>query len=457
MEQQKPTHSQLIIGVNDKIGPVRALLLGLQHVLAMDLYIAPIIIAGILALSDSNSSFFIQMCFLATGLATLIQTGFGLRLPVVQGPSYIPIAAIGAIGGKLGLAAMAGSMIPGALLVMLLGLPLKWFAKFVRACIPPLVGGTVILIVGLGLMPTGLSNVYNASGELGHNIVIGAVSAAVLVVCILLGRKAKGLGTLFRLISVIVAIVAGVITASFYGVVDFTPVKEAAWFSLPKLFPFGAPVFNLSAMLTMAFVYFIVLIETTGTWFVVSTVTGEELTDKRLNRASFGEGLGCFVGTLFGGTPMTGYSSNAGLIAITGVGSRMAIMAAGGILVVLGLVPKLSALITCIPEPVINGIFCIVCVAIVINGLKVIQNVVLDDRNMMVIGIPVLLTIAITVLPKGALDGVPDFVSYILSSGVTLGALAAVILNLIIPKHKPEPAQAELEAAQAEAAVAASK
>ncbi|OPA74297.1 xanthine/uracil permease [Paenibacillus selenitireducens] len=448
MEQQKPNNSPLLVGVNDKIGPVKALLLGLQHVLAMDLYIAPIIIAGILALDASNASFFIQMCFLATGLATLIQTGIGLRLPVVQGPSYIPIAAIGAIGSKLGLAAMAGSMIPGALIVMLLGLPLKWFAKAVRRFIPPLVGGTVILIVGIGLMPVGLGNVYNAPGNLGHNIIIGAVSAAVLVVCILLGRKAKGLGTFFRLISVIVAIVAGIITASMFGAVDFSPVKEAAWFSFPKLFPFGAPVFDISAILTMVFVYFIVLIETTGTWFVVSSVTGEELTDERLNRASFGEGLGCFVGSLFGSTPMTGYSSNAGLIAITGVGSRMAIMAGGGILVLLGLMPKLSALITCIPEPVINGIFGIVCVAIVINGLKVIQHVILDDRNMMVIGIPVLLTVAITVLPKGATDGLPDFVNYILSSGITVGALAAVILNLIIPNTKKQ----EVSAAQHEVA-----
>jgi NCS2 family nucleobase:cation symporter-2 len=448
LEQQKPNNSPLLVGVNDKIGPVKALLLGLQHVLAMDLYIAPIIIAGILALDASNASFFIQMCFLATGLATLIQTGIGLRLPVVQGPSYIPIAAIGAIGSKLGLAAMAGSMIPGALIVMLLGLPLKWFAKAVRRFIPPLVGGTVILIVGIGLMPVGLGNVYNAPGNLGHNIIIGAVSAAVLVVCILLGRKAKGLGTFFRLISVIVAIVAGIITASMFGAVDFSPVKEATWFSFPKLFPFGAPVFDISAILTMVFVYFIVLIETTGTWFVVSSVTGEELTDERLNRASFGEGLGCFVGSLFGSTPMTGYSSNAGLIAITGVGSRMAIMAGGGILVLLGLMPKLSALITCIPEPVINGIFGIVCVAIVINGLKVIQHVILDDRNMMVIGIPVLLTVAITVLPKGATDGLPDFVNYILSSGITVGALAAVILNLIIPNTKKQ----EVSAAQHEVA-----
>jgi xanthine/uracil permease len=183
----------------------------------------------------------------------------------------------------------------------------------------------------------------------------------------------------------------------------------------------------------------VILIETTGTWFVVSTVTGSELDEKRLNRASVGEGLGCFVGSLFGGTPMTGYSSNAGIIAITGVASKMAIIAAGIILVALGLIPKLSAVITCIPEPVINGIFGVVCVAIVMNGFKVIQKIEINDRNMMVIGVPILLTVGTMVLPKEILYSVPDFANYILSSGTAVGAIATLILNLIIPQEQNEP------------------
>lgn len=428
--------NNIIIGVNDKISYQKAFILGLQHVLAMDLYIAPIIIAGLLSLSMENTSFFVQMCFLATGLATLIQTGAGIKLPVVQGPSYVPIGAIAAIGGKLGLGAIAGSLIPGAIIITLIGYPLRWFAKAVRKIIPPLVGGTVIIIVGISLMPIGLNNIYQAEGNIGDNIAVAAVSAGVLIICMLLGRKVHGIGTFFRLVSVIIAIIAGTIAASLFGTVDFSPVKDASWFSLPSIFPFGKPVFNISAIITMVFVYFIILLETTGTWFVVSSVTGEELNDKRLNRASVGEGLGCLVGSLFGSTPMTGYSSNAGLLAITGVASRMAIIASGLILVCLGLMPKLSTAITCIPEPVINGIFGIVCVAIVTNGMKVIQPIMIDDRNMMIIGIPILLTIAVTILPKDVLYSVPDWANYILSSATTVGALATVILNLLIPLDK---------------------
>ncbi|WP_342430930.1 nucleobase:cation symporter-2 family protein [Neobacillus sp. FSL H8-0543] len=445
--EQKKKNTNIIVGVDEKISWSKALLLGMQHVLAMDLYIAPIIIAGLLALDTMNTTFFIQMCFLAAGLATLIQTIGGLRLPVVQGPSYVPIGALAAIGGKLGMGAVFGSLIPGAILIALLGYPLKWFAKAVKKIIPPLVGGTVIVIVGISLMPNAFNSIYNAPGNVGHNVLIAFVSAAVLIICILLGRKAKGFGTFFRLVSVILAIVAGTITATLFGSVDFSSVKEASWFSLPSFFPFGKPVFDLQAILTMVFIYLVILVETTGTWFVVSTVTGSELDEKRLNRASFGEGLGCFVGSLFGGTPMTGYSSNAGIIAITGVASRMAIISAGIILVILGLIPKLSAVITCIPEPVINGIFGVVCVAIVMNGFKVIQHVVINDRNMMVIGVPILLTVGTIVLPKEILYSVPDFANYILSSGTAVGALATVVLNLIIPKEREKVLPADTETA----------
>ncbi|OKL37944.1 uracil-xanthine permease family protein [Domibacillus mangrovi] len=430
------TENNLIIGVNEKVSYPKAFLLGLQHVLAMDLYIAPIIIAGLLSLTVENTAFFVQMCFLATGIATIIQTGAGIKLPVVQGPSYVPIGTIAVIGGKFGLGAIAGSLIPGAIIIALLGYPLKWFAKVVSKVIPPLVGGTVIIIIGIALMPIGLNNIYQAEGNIGENIVVASVSASVVIICMLLGRKFGGLGAFFRLVSVILAIIVGILTASLFGSVDFSPVKDASWFSFPSFLPFGQPVFNVGAIISMVFVYLIILIETTGTWFVISSVTGEELDEKRLNRASVGEGLGCLASSLLGSTPMTGYSSNAGLLAITGVASRMVIIVSGIILICLGLVPKLSTAITCIPEPVINGIFGIVCVAIVTNGMKVIQPIIIDDRNMMVIGVPILLTIAVTVLPKDVLYSVPDWANYILSSGITVGALATVLLNLAIPEGK---------------------
>ncbi|MFD1706769.1 uracil-xanthine permease family protein [Siminovitchia sediminis] len=433
---KKGSDNNLLIGVNDKVGYSKATVLGLQHVLAMDLYIAPLIIAGLLSLSIENTSFFIQMCFLATGIATLIQTGAGIKLPVVQGPSYVPIGAIAAIGGKLGLGGITGSLIPGAIIIAIVGYPLKWFAKWVRKFMPPIVAGTVIIIVGIGLMPTAINGVYNAEGSLGHNTAIAGVSIGTLILFMMLGSRLRGIGKFFRLVSVILAIAVGTITATILGDVDFSPVKDAPWFAFPALFPFGKPVFDIGAIITMVFVYLIILIETTGTWFVVSSVTGEQLDDKRLNKASVGEGLGCLAGSLVGGTPVTGYSSNAGLLAITGVAGRGPILAAGVILICLGLIPKLSTVITCIPGPVISAIFGMVCVAIVTNGMKVIQPFTIDDRNMIIIGIPILLTLAAVFLPQDVLFAVPDWINYILSSGIAVGALATLILNLVIPKEK---------------------
>src|SRR5690606_13513989 len=144
------------------------------------------------------------------------------------GPSYVPIGALAAIGGKLGLGAVFGSLLPGALLIAILGYPLKVFAKTVRKIIPPLVGGTVIVIVGISLMPSAFNSIYSAPGNVGHNVIVAAVSAGVLVISMLLGRKKSGYGTFFRLVSVILAIVVGTITASFFGNVDFSAVKGAA-------------------------------------------------------------------------------------------------------------------------------------------------------------------------------------------------------------------------------------
>lgn len=428
------TQDRVLIGVNEKVSYPKALLLGFQHVLAMDLYIAPLIIAGILALSFENTSLFVQMCFLATGIATLIQVGIGIKLPVIQGPSYVPIGAIGAIGSKLGLGAVVGSLIPGAILIALIGYPLKVFAKSVRKLMPPLVSGVVIIVVGIALMEVSANGVFDAEGDMGHNLLIAAITLTVLLACTVIGNRVPGVGIFFRMASVIIAIVIGTIAAAFLGDVDFSPVSDAKWFALPKLFSLATPEFHLGPILTMTFVYFIILVETTGTWFVVSTVTGEKLTNERLNKASFGEGLGCITASLIGSGPVTGYSSNAGLLALTGVTSRMVIFTGGGILIFLGLTPKFSSIITSIPGPVISAVFAMVCVAIVANGFKVIQPFTINDRNMIIMGIPIFLTIATILLPSDVLNHAPEWAGYILSSGITVGALATLILNLVIPR-----------------------
>lgn len=425
-------------GEKENISVGKSIFLGLQQVLAMDLFIPPIILAGLLSFSVSDSALLIQMTFIACGIATIIQAGFAMRLPVMQGPSFVPLSALAAIGTTSGIGAMIGSLIPGALIVALLGYPLKVYSKVVRKIIPPIVAGTVIVVVGLSLMPSAINSIYSAEGSFGENILIATITAAILIFCMYVGEKAKSKWKYIKVVSVVLALIIGSIIASFFGLVHFDSLKTAAWFQMPGLFSFGMPEFNLHAIIVMIVVYLIVTIETTGTWFTVSKVTGEELDDKRLNGGALGEGLGCFVGSFFGGTPVTGYSSNAGIIAITGVKSRKPIIVGGVILVLLGMMPKLTSLIACIPSVVVNSVFAILCVVIMMNGFKVIKDEAFTERNMLVIGVPIMLALFAVLMPADVLAGLPEIVTYFVSSGTAIGAIAALLLNLVLPQKKDD-------------------
>lgn len=422
----------------DNISVGKSFFVGLQHVLAMDLFIPPIILAGLLSFSVSDSALLIQMTFIACGIATLIQAGFGMKLPVMQGPSFVPLSALAAIGTTSGVGTMIGSLIPGAILISLIGRPLKVFSKVVKKFIPPIVAGTVIVVVGISLMPSAINSIYTASGNFKENIFVAFITAAVLIICMYLGEKVSGKFKFVKVASVFLALGIGTIVASFFGIVDFSSVGEASWFALPTLFAFGTPKFELDAILIMLAIYFIIVVETTGTWFTVGEVTGEKLDEKRLNGGAFGEGLGCFIGTFFGGTPVTGYSSNAGVIAITGVKSRKPVLAGGVILVILGMMPKLMSVIASIPAVVINGVFAILCMVIMMNGFKVIKNAPFTERNMIVIGVPIMLALFAVMIPSDILNGLPNLVTYFVSSGTAVGAIGALILNLVLPQKKEE-------------------
>jgi len=426
----------LVADVDDKISFSKAILLGFQHVLAMDLYIVPIILASILAFTIGETSILIQATFLSAGIATIIQVSIGIKLPVVQGPSYIPIGALASIGGSLGIPAMIGSLIPGAILITLLGY-FKVVGRLIRRVVPPIVAGTVILVIGIALMPVAMTNIFQGTdGSHGENLIVATSSAVVLVVLLVIGSRVGKALQIVKLTSVLVALIVGTIIAMTFDMVDFSPILDAPWIALPHLFGFGMPVFDLSAIVTMIFIYFVILIESTGTWFAVGTVIDEEITRERIDKGTAGEGLGLTTASLLGGLPVTGYSTNAGIIAVTGVASRQAILAAGGILMLLGLVPKFTTLISVIPEVVIMGVFTIVTVIIAMNGLRIIKHVKLTERNMLVIGIPILFVISGIVMPEEVMNIFPEFIQYLISAGMAIGALMAVLLNLVLKEDK---------------------
>lgn len=423
---------QLVAGIDDKIPVGKSIVLGLQHILSMDLYIMPLILGGAIGLQGGNLSFFLQMSFFACGIATLLQSGMFMKYPIAQGPSYVPLGALCMIGATMGIPTMIGSLIPGALIVILLGVT-KLFSKFIRKAIPPFIGGIIILIVGLTLVPTAVTGVFSTTGNLTVNAISGSVTFVVLLLCMVLQYCLKNSG-LLHMCSVIIALVVGTLVAVTMGGADFSSVSNAAWFALPQPFHFGLPQFNLSACLLMVVVYLFVMLDTTGTWFTVKAITGADLNDRRIDRGTIGEGLGCLVGACFDGTPMTGYSSNAGLIAITKVASRRAMIAGGTILVVLGFCPKLMAIITSLPTPVINGVFAMVAMTLIANGIKMVKDTVLDDRATLILGVAVMCGASTMILPDDVVSAAPQFVQFFLSSGIAVGGTAAILLQLLLPK-----------------------
>jgi len=366
-----------------------------------------------------------------------------MKLPIAQGPSYVPLGAIVGIyaasgSGELGWSSVLGASLIGAIFVIILGYT-GIFNKIVKTFIPPIVGGTIIFVVGLSLMPVGISsNIFEGAGAtINQNIYLALISAIVLIVCVMLGSVFRQKGRAFRIASVIIALLIGCIAANIMGVLDLSAVGKAKWFSLPQI-PFAdfGFTFNFSAILTMIIIYIVLLAETTGTWFAVSNVIEKPLTDKQINRGVIGEGIGCFIASLLGSTPVTGYSTNAGVISITGIASRRVFIAAGAWFILFGFSGKLAALISAIPSAVIGGVFVIVCGIIAISGLQVMKNERIGEKEMYVIAVPIILTLALTLLPKDFLYSLPTTVQYLFGSPVATAAIVAILLNKILPTVK---------------------
>lgn len=437
---QQHTENHLTIGVNDDLPWGQAILLGLQHVLAMDVYVPPFIIASAVAMSSSDASGLIQSTFLGAGIASLIQVLFFLKLPVCQGPSFVPVGAIiGIFLGSKGMDTVLGASIVGALAVILLGFT-GIYKYVVRHFIPSIVSGTIIMIVGLTLLPAAFtSNIYVSSPHLtiNENIFLAFFTAVVLILFSMLGVYFPKLGKVFRISSVIIALAGGSFVAYLLGGFSLSSVSSAPFFSLPHVaFLHYGVHFDISAILTMLVIYLVLLAETTGTWYAVSSVIEAPLTDTQINKGVIGEGIGCLVAALAGTTPVTGYSTNAGIISITGVASKKVFIVASGWFIALSFLGKLSSLINAIPTAVIGGVFAVVCVIIMLSGFRVIKNEEFSERELYIIGVPLIFAIGLLFMPNEVKKSAPQFIQYLLDSPIAISAIVAIIMNKLIPAPK---------------------
>ena len=269
-----------------------------------------------------------------------------------------------------------------------------------------------------------------------QNILLALVSVVTLIFCVTLGIHIGKKGNWLRTGAVIFALATGSVAAQLMGRFQWESVAAAGWLARPHLaFIDYMPSFTPSAILTMIFVFFVLMAETTGTWFAIGSVINEDVTPKQVDRGVVGEGLGCLVSSLVGSTPVTGYSTNAGLISITGVASRYAFYGAGAWLMMFGLSGKLATLIASIPAPVIGGVFVVVCAIISLSGIRILKQERLTERNMFVIGVPMVISLALYLLPKDYMATLPELLQYVLGSTVASAAIVAIVLNLILPQE----------------------
>ncbi|HAT54453.1 MAG TPA: xanthine/uracil permease [Lactobacillus sp.] len=435
----KSNNTKLLVGPDDYVKPLDAGLLGLQHVLAMDVYVPPVILSGILMMSLSGKMGLLQATFLAAGIGTLLQTLLFMKMPVSQGPSFVPLGAAAGIvlaGGGItnGMGTLIGAIVVGSILLILLGIT-GLFQKVINTLVPALVGGVIITNVGLSLIPSALNeNIFKAQGNIYQNIILAGVTALTLLLFVSLGIRFPKTQRLFRTSAIILALLTGTVIATFMGRFNWHVVTNAPWFSFPQgtVLKYGIH-FSIPAILTFIIIYGVLTTETTGTWFAMSAVTDHAISKKQWNMGIIGEGLSCLIAGLLGTTPVTGYSTNAGVISITGVASKRVFVSASIWFIILGFFSKLAAFLSAIPAPVIGGVFAIICVTIMLNGLNVIRQLTPGESDLYIIGIPMILTLALVLLPSSVIKAAPQIIQYLLGSPIAISAIAAILLNLFMP------------------------
>ena len=422
------------------VSTIQTVLLGLEHVLVMNVFVIPVLIATALSMSDVATTQLIQSAFLGAGLATLIQVLFFHKLPVVNGASFVPIGAmIGIYHGTESMNVVMGSSLTGALFILLLGVS-GIYKVITKNFIPTLVSGVVIMSIGLSLLPSAFSsNIYIETTALNihQNILLAIITAGVLVFTSVIGNYVKSLGNFFRYTSVIIALLIGTLVAHFMGAVNWPAIADATWISFPRFaFTDYSFEFDLSAMLTMIIIYLVIITESTSTWYAIQSVSEEKLDDERINRGVIGEGITNLIGTFVGATPSASYSSSAGIISITEIANRKVFVASGIWLLILAFAGKLSALINAIPSAVIGGVFAIVCIQIFLAGFNVIKDELTTERATYIVGIPLIVTIGLILLPEKVLESAPQTIQYFLNSPIALSAMIAILLNKLIPLSK---------------------
>ncbi|MFP4976463.1 nucleobase:cation symporter-2 family protein [Paenibacillus sp. CN-4] len=420
--------------------------LGLQHVLAMyaGAVAVPLIVGGALGLNATQMAYLIAADLFTCGLATLLQVMgtkyFGSGLPVVLGCTFTAVGPLIAIASASNLATAYGAIILSGLFVCLAA-PL--YGRLLRF-FPTIVTGSVVTIIGLSLIPVAMNNVAGGQGSADfgqpRNLLLALIT---LLVILAVNRLAKGF---LKAVSVLVGLVAGTAAAYAMGIVSFASVGEASWVSVARPFYFGMPEFSLTAVLTMIIVNIVSMVESSGVYFAVGRATDQKVEPKQVVNGLRSEGLAIMLGGIFNAFPYTAFSQNVGLISLTKVKTRNVIIAAGVIMVGLGLLPKLAALTTVVPNAVLGGAMIVMFGSVAASGMSILSEVDLrKDGNLLIAACSIAVGLGSATLPQ-IFDQLPEFARMLLQNGIVSGSLTAIVLNLVLTKSKETAVPAEAPA-----------
>ena len=433
----------------DQVPPFGKLtILGIQHVLAFyaGAVVVPLVIASGLGLDNHTLVHLINADLLTCGIATIIQSAgigrfIGVKLPLIQGVTFTAVSPLIAIGAAAtppgadpttGLATMYGSIIAVGLIVFLVA---PFFAKLLRF-FPPIVTGTLLTVMGTTLLSVSAGDIVAWADKATDDAAKAAATYEALgfafgtiAIIVIIQRLFKGfMGTL----SVLLALLIMTAVAFALGKTDFSGVGEATWLGITTPFYFGIPKFSVTAIVAMIIVMAVTAVETTGDVFATGEVVGKRIAPRDIANALRADGLSTLLGGVLNSFPYTCFAQNVGLVRLTRVSSRWVVTAAGVFMIVLGLLPKAAAFVAAIPPPVIGGASLAMFANVAVVGIQTLSKVDLrDNRNAVIVSTSIALALLVTFRRDDIVNAMPSWLQIIFGSGVTIGSLTAIILNLL--------------------------
>lgn len=424
-----------IYELDGRVPLLKAIPFGMQHILAMFVAnIAPIfIVAGASNLSADQTAMLIQNAMFIAGIGTLIQLypvwKIGSKLPIVMGVSFTFVTILCFVGATYGYPTAIGAILVGGIFEGTLGLCAKYWRKIVS----PVVAASVVTAIGFSLLNVGAGSFGGGFGSENfgsiENLILGSVT---LASCLIFNILAK---SFWKQLSVLFGLVVGYILAIFMGMVDFSGIFSAGIIALPKFMPF-MPEFNLSAIIAVAVIFLVSATETIGDTSALA-VTGlkRDVTDEEISGSLACDGYISSISALFGCLPITSFSQNVGLVAMTKVVNRFTIMTGAILMIISGLFPVIGKLFATLPDAVLGGCTIMMFGSIVVSGVQMITRCGFNQRNTTIVALSLGIGIGFTQVPEIFMI-LPQMVQEILASNsVAVVFIVAIVLNLVLPKN----------------------